>query len=721
MSIGHLALLRKGVIRLLIVVCVAFPLCLKAQSGDRPPKVVAVVIDDSGSMDGQSKRWIRANYALKTLVGLLDERDSLQIFLLNGSPLGPYKGRDGFEEAIKALNSFSNVGGTTPYDNVTTALNWLLKRPEVNKGFVVITDGVFNSPGYEKEDSGNRTRAKDAGVHSAFVLIEQDSNTTAENWKKEAGAESFEAKKVSDIDKKLREAATWLNGQGREGVDLKRSGNQLLLDSKFPLRRVVLLRQDADRSSEIVSATVAGQVLPAKTLRQHLIKPNLPSGQLIDARIYHVRAADGAVIEPGKGVISLNFSADTSKVRIIALPDVAAKFSVEVTDTAGKPLVKDGDAHVVCDGASYRVVATLSDDAGKAITNGRTDFDKFTVAAVIGGKNVRLVHTPQYTFSLDFPSGKIGETVFLKGKAEYPGYLHIEGEQKKLVFKQCKRTIGVSVVGGVGPDRTWRADVDAVAGVPPVRIAATVDGKPVTPEEFGRWELSGSDASGFVIEPQGTEWLLHPRATRCCLLFWNRPAEGNVSVAFVRLNTGLPLDEVTLPDPVLFELTLPTDRLRLIWWYVCPLVYFAAIVLLIWYMVRLVRKQRFSSKARFWVHEPASGTVVSIVLRRKSNLLMRWLLPSDREKANVEGMLVLALGKHGSAVIIDGKTLDERYEIDNWSFNENRKEKGLPQTDARLRDGGIVRVMGLGGHGQSVLERRFQYSKSGGYPQGQGW
>jgi hypothetical protein len=258
--------------------------------------------------------------------------------------------------------------------------------------------------------------------------------------------------------------------------------------------------------------------------------------------------------------------------------------------------------------------------------------------------------------------------------------------------------------------------VDLVGRVPPVRLAATLNGKPVSPEEFGRWELQGSEAAGFEFERKGTEWLLRPSNTSCCLLFWKRPSAGETSVSFVRLNTGSTSDVVTLPKPVLFDLSLPGNRLRLIWWYACPVACLAAIFLTLWYLVRLARKSRFSAKARFWRHDPSSGITDAIKLRKRAGFLKRWFWPSATEKARVDGMLVRSLGNTGSSVIIDGKSLDPRYELDSWSFNEQRKDKGLAQMDARLPDGGEISVMGTGRHGQAAVDRRYKYSKSGSDP-----
>lgn len=291
MNISTFAMLQKRAISLFAAVCVVFPLFADAQPIIKPSKVVVVVLDDSGSMyenDGiKTTRWIRANYALKTLASLLDDNDSLLIFPLNGAPLGPYIGVSGLKKAIRELDQFSNNNGRTPYGQVTAALDKLIQRQEAEKWFVVITDGVFNDGFSEKLDEENRKRAFQANVQSAFLLIEQQSSTTAKNWKNDAKAEIFDAQTVEEVYPKLRDAATWLNGQANRGITLTESGNQLILDSEFPLRRLILLRQDKT-AAKLQSVTVTGKTMPADTLRQHLIHPNLPVNQLTDTSIYHL-------------------------------------------------------------------------------------------------------------------------------------------------------------------------------------------------------------------------------------------------------------------------------------------------------------------------------------------------------------------------------------------------------------------------------------------------
>lgn len=135
-------------------------------------KVVSVVYDDSGSMDGD--KWAYANYAMQAFCGMLNSDDRLFITYMshlqqstNYNPEIIDLSAGGIQGSVDSIRKHTD-SGSTPYSAVETAYNKLKSvndsNPNTQYWLVVITDGAFdecNSMSNDKKKSFLNDNFKD--------------------------------------------------------------------------------------------------------------------------------------------------------------------------------------------------------------------------------------------------------------------------------------------------------------------------------------------------------------------------------------------------------------------------------------------------------------------------------------------------------------------------------------------------------------------------------
>ncbi|BAY35766.1 hypothetical protein NIES2111_00820 [Nostoc sp. NIES-2111] len=119
------------------------------QEASKKPSLVVVVVDSSGSMEGNKlpavqntlQNYIK-NLGKKEQIALIDfDSEIRQAVLVDGTPAGRDRG-------LQFISSLKADGGTKLYDAALQARNWLQKnrRPEAINAVLILTDG---------EDSGS--------------------------------------------------------------------------------------------------------------------------------------------------------------------------------------------------------------------------------------------------------------------------------------------------------------------------------------------------------------------------------------------------------------------------------------------------------------------------------------------------------------------------------------------------------------------------------------
>jgi len=686
--------------------------------GASAAKAVALVYDDSGSMESKTThRWVPANYAVQVLAAMGGEGDRL--FLVRMSQPGtaqPFNGAQGIDALLGELSRQAPPkDANTPYQSVRTAINALAASEAAEKWLLVLTDGAFS----EEEAKGAAVEpavredielaVRRQHVHAAFLIIQQPPHRVDGLWQAEGGAARFQAGSDAEIPAKMEEAADLLNARSSlksAGVAYAAQGGELRLSSRFPLRHLIVLRQDGEAGRLLDARDAAGRPLG---LRQHEVRAIRPTRALPAAHIAHIDP--GGVVEVGEDVIRLRFDGPTQAMRFKLLPEVAVRFEAGLKDAGGKALQPDASgAHTFCAGDAVKFETRLLGDDGRPVTAGRADLARFKVGVELGGQfqPQRLDAASSGVFSLALSPT---EEVVLRGMAEYPGYFHFQTEPLRLRPVDCSREVRLSVDGG----GVWRGEADRVEQTPYLAVSATVDGRPVPPAEFARWQLSAEDGQDGALDwrREGQGWRVRPK-TACCAWWPGRAGIGETTVR-LKLATPNPRDRISLPDPLRFAVAAPDDPLRALWWRACP--FAAPLGVLAWlaYLRRLLVKQRFAKKAGLWMQHGTEPNLEFKRFRGQASGWLRWFWPSAQERATLGGLRFGATGS-GYAVEVSGRSLGEDHEITGWRYDPRLAAQGRPQADARLDDRADLVLRPVGAKRRDARVYRYRYARDGARP-----
>lgn len=553
-------------------------------------KNVAVVYDDSHSMS-QGERWNPANYAMQIITALLNDQDKLWLVRMSDPHVAAsFQGVRGIENNLVRLKSMRGLAsGGTPYPSLRTAIDKLPTGAMEENWLLVVTDAEEFSHFDEKraqQDIQDAVIKKHA--HAVFVVIENPGNNqgseVVDYWVRHGQAIRINVQNAGEIPSEMEKLATLMeHSAGPGGLVDVRSGTEIAVSSVFPLRRLLVLRQDT-LTGTLQSA--AHGTLGVLDVRQHIANaqksiPQTPS----TARIYHLRTKQ--VMDGGKNIIKLKFDAPVDQMRYTLIPDVAARFEVLLKDDLGKPIQRDSSGqYPYCEGSEVQVEARLLDDAGKPITVGRKDTVSFEVGVNYAPNKMAIdAHQERFVVRLK-PTGNVGLTPY----AKYLGYFHLLGDPMQLQPSPCAKDIQIFVRSGLDHEGTWSSSLDTIKSAPFIHLSAMVDGRPISQEEFDRWILR--DTSGFMdVERQGTDWLIRPHAY-CCAIFWARPSAGLRSIQ-LSMTSDRPVDKISLPPAIKFNLTDSGTRAGQIWWIACPYITWIGLLLALLYLWRLIIKDRF--------------------------------------------------------------------------------------------------------------------------------
>jgi len=673
-----------------------------------PKRSVAVLYDDSGSMAQTPTRWIGANFSLQVLSALLTEDDELHVANMARPPkINKIDVPSGVDDSLARLQSELKPMNGTPYEGVTALLHILQKSSAHEKWLLIVTDGDFSDFDRNLAREQIDKIVKPLGIRSVFVLIEPTGeNRGAKFWKDEAKATVVEVGAARDLPERMEEIAALLTDRDAQGLTLKRVTNELTVTSKFPLRGLVVMYQ-GDATTHVVSAIAGTKSL---AVRRHQIKSvvsnsGIPSG----ANVAHLSINGG--IDSGEEVARVRFSSNIEKSRVKVYPEVAARIDVSVLDRSGKPIDKDNQGfYPVCEGEAATLRTQIVATNGTPLTVGRTDLSQFKVGfeAAPGGTLESTIGSGQDHFSINLTPKS--ETR-LNPYARYPGYFNFQSQTLNLRPVACKRKVVIALLTPLNGDGLWSAPVNRLSEAAALRFAATIDGRAATEEDLSKWTWKNNASEKWSLQTVGTELVLRPKSG-CCALTWSRPKATQGLLQLTQLETGNTRDIVTMPPPVGYNFTLPTGLFERLWWlYGCPLTVFVGMLILAWYLWRLIIvKERFGARAVVHIH--VRNIKRREPLCRSSNFISRWFWPSRREIKTIEGLRFMAVRRGGSSVLVDGRTLTKHHEVDDWQFDEYRFEKRLPQLNAKLgHQSNIVRRPPNGRPDQ--FDVRLQYNKDG--------
>ena len=640
-------------------------------------RAIAVVYDD----------WLYANFALQTLIGLLDSEDRLHVVAMSDPGRAvEMTGRTGKSDGIDRLKRQAVPKGNTPEQALFTALQVLQSSPDPSseRWLVVITDGVFDSmernvPGARRTITDRFARfVRETGARTVLMLIGGGADRSlGDLWKREAQAAVLYAASSREIIDRMHDVASMLSSREAGTADLQATvrGSEETLSPRFPLRRLVVFAQ-SDGGSQLPRITAMSAAGAELDRVEHL--PQMvaaAAGGRSSAIVAHVLAKSaGSVIPEGTDRIRIVFDTSKNVGKVRYLPEVAARLDVELRDVHGRAMSpgKSG-AFDVCEGEAVRVVSRLVTPAGKTLTEGQSDPSGFKAIFRLGdgGDQPMALSSSKVEFTGSFQM-PVGATT-VSAAASFPGYFNFRSRIFTLEPKDC-RPRGIRI----DEDRShWKGDVRDLERSH-VRLQLLVEGKPPGKEEFSSWTASIVSQStvpfSLARDESAGVWVLRPKA-------------GWGGACFTPTGDQNPIIQVKSPRPGedrQVNLVLPVSDPG--WLRRCGP--FAAAVLasifLLWWLIGVVRKPRFAKGACVERREAERRSDTSAL---RGYWVMRYLVPYIPESATSHGLLFRA-GRRGDYILL----ARESQEADMWIAGEKIEVPG--QKDVRVSSGTAIQKRG---------------------------
>ncbi|PGD52017.1 hypothetical protein COE84_19560 [Bacillus wiedmannii] len=323
-----------------------------AKGEEAKERVVSLVYDDSGSMRNND-RWKYANYALQSLVALLDEKDKFSYVPMSkpNDPLNISLTKDKRQTEIEGIGAWKTYLNT-PFSAVETAMQSIKKEADIDGKrefwLIVLTDGAFND--LEKDKVGGKEQitqklaqfkkdmdAKKISLHPILITMEEDLgqqekaqlNTFKEIWKKEINGVTMPSSGEDGIVKSVNQVAALVANRDpfssvESIVKTKVVGKKVKITTPFPLKRMTLVRQSPSLSNYQVTQI-------SKPLQlQSSYSIHAPGEAKLFGNIVHISTENQEVIKPGTYTIEVDRDIEKEGLQVLVEP--ALNYTVSTYD-----------------------------------------------------------------------------------------------------------------------------------------------------------------------------------------------------------------------------------------------------------------------------------------------------------------------------------------------------------------------------------------------------
>ncbi|WP_020061923.1 vWA domain-containing protein [Bacillus sp. 123MFChir2] len=325
----------------LLLVCMT-PFSSLAKGEEERQRVVSLVYDDSGSMRNND-RWKYTNYALQSLIALLDEKDTFSYVPMShpaeeiSVSLGNSK-RQGEINKIQTWNEQAN----TPFQSVETAIQSMKREVQVNANrefwLIVLTDGAFNE--LEKQDESEKKRisetlskfkkemeAKKVSLHAVLITMEENLGTQEQTqmnifkeiWKQQTKGIVLPTSGEDGVIHSVNQAAAFIANRDpfssvEEAVKTNIVENKIEITTPFPLKRITLV----DQSSQKVPYRI--QNIKGSLQLQSKFSIQAPAGMGLYGGITQIMSKNNAVIEPGAYIVDIDQVVAKENMKVLVEP-----------------------------------------------------------------------------------------------------------------------------------------------------------------------------------------------------------------------------------------------------------------------------------------------------------------------------------------------------------------------------------------------------------------
>jgi hypothetical protein len=660
----------------------------EVNSKDSIPKrrIVTLIYDDSGSMwkGGDQKpidNWKYANYALQSLVGLLDANDVLNVITMSN----PTQSKNVNLEENSRQNQINDIrtwagNKSTPIETISTAIKQIngysTKYPNAEYWLIILTDGVFVEldPKYNGNtmatvsenrmltersltDLTHRMKMNEISFNSALVTIESYLSPDHKGimgdfkklWVTSTSGTVIESDSEERIVDDINKVAALITNRDPDETKLfnlnaRFLDDRVLLESPLPLRRITVLHQSREGSPAISIKDVS---LHAKRKQIGMegpfliIAPNDPYRLTpeIKGSITHIKQGKlGEVIPQGEYelIFSSNMNEEQkSTIRFLAEPAIDFNIKVKRVNTNGT--LSDDASTFFADSKMVLDVELVQSETKKPILLDKVKKEIFKISTLVDGQSLHLKwNDKKKTFTGNFDLVE-KEQINANVKVQIDGLYQKEKTitftgfpSRKLELKRAE-------------DNLWTAKVDRLEDGKPIEIIPFVNGKEMTELELRELFKNVKVGSkghriGFELSLENNHMFIKPEKKGATL----STSTGTIPVLVTM--TGVNSSENAELEFFINIEDIPWYK-RYGYYLILLLIMVFAIILIIGVIVkpRFANERISMTYERFLIIDDQRIKQGQLTTENfKTNFFERWMIPYRAERKSIHGILFKA-------------------------------------------------------------------------------
>jgi hypothetical protein len=672
-----------------IIILLLLPLLPpKTFSKDPIPKrrIVTLIFDDSGSMwngpnDLPIDNWKYANYALQSLIGLLDTNDVLNVIPMSH----PTASRKISLEESKRQHQMEDIRKwdgkkSTPIETISTMIKQVKNDsadfPQAEHWIIILTDGVFVEldPNFQNNNDTSVSMIKDktekalteltqlmsesdVSFNSVLVTIESNLSSTHKMimndfknlWDRSTNGTIIESDSEEKIVESINQVAALMTNRDPDETKLFQlnaqfSGDRIRLKSPLPLRRFTVLHQsmeeneaifikDAQIKSEHNALTVEGPYRIHSPLDPNRLNPD------IKASITHIKQGRmGEVIPEGEYELILTSNVEKQQIPMIRfLAEPAVDFNVDVQKVNEDGTLSDKQSSFFAGSNMVVSVELIQSESKQPINLDHVQKDLFQFTTMVDGDFLDLVWDEKRKVFVGKFVLTEKEDINATVRVQIKGLYHKEKtiqftglSFRKIEFKRAF-------------DGLWEAKVDQLQETGPIEIIPFIDGKEMTEQELTDLlsqirVTSPGHRINYQLTQRNNHFYIQPLNKRPIL----STATGKVPVNVILKTEASPENAELHFDIFIKDVS----------WYVrygWYLIWLSIIVVICIYLYGVVTKARFANN-RISITYERYLLIGDEKVRQGSpstenfhtNFFERWIVPFRAERKSVQGIIFRA-------------------------------------------------------------------------------